>query len=234
MPQHYLPQGPSGGRFRLEGDEARHLAKAVRAREGDELRLFDGAGRRWVGRIERVRAAAVEGAVLAELPETPPARELHLYLAMVQRQRFEDALEKCVELGVASVRPVFAERGEVRLKGGRAEEKLGRWRELALAACKQSGRARLPELRAPVPFLEALRDGPGLMGWVGEKSRTLLEAAEALPPGPLRLYIGPEGGFTPAEAGAGLGAGLVHCSLGPNVLRVETAAVAAVSLLLLS
>lgn len=232
MAQYYAPGGAlSSGAFRLEGEEARHLLRVARARAGDRIELFDGKGRRVLARLEKTEGGVAEGVVLSELPVPGPRRELHLYMALIARQRFEDALEKATELGAARIVPLEAERGEIRLGEAREGAKLERWRDIVLSAAKQCGRARLPEIGAPLPLAEALAEGPGLFASTAA-APTAAEAAAGLQ-GPLRVAIGPEGGWSPEELRLASELGWKPFSMGPLTLRAETAAMAACALLLL-
>jgi 16S rRNA (uracil1498-N3)-methyltransferase len=223
----YLVQGVEKGVFLLEGEEAAHASRVARARSGDVVQLFDGAGSRWRGRVERVGRGVVEGVVLERLPEAEAKADVRLYLALAARSAFEDALEKATELGIRELHPVVTERSS--RWSADEEPKLKRWRQIAVAACKQCDRARIPSIFEPVPFETALKDGPGLIahptpGKSFDKS--------SMPAGALRIFIGPEGGFTDREVADALAAGFHALPLGSNVLRVETAAVAACALFL--
>lgn len=218
------------GAFTLEGPEGGHAARVLRVEPGDPIRLFDGKGRRWLGRVERVAGDSVAGTLLEESFDPPPALRLHLQPALLPRDRFEDLLTHCTELGASSFRPVITERTGVRSKG---ETKLERWEKVALAACKQCGRSRLPELHAPRPLaaaLAALQGSAALIAWEGEAPAALPDLPAS---GDLHVFIGPEGGFTRDEIDQARAAGARPFSLGPLVLRSETAAAAAAALVLL-
>lgn len=226
------PEDIDGTSFHLSGDEARHLLQVHRARSGDAVRLFDGRGRRFAARIDSVEGRAVRGTVLEELPEAPPPRRLTLHLSLLPRARFELALEQGTELGVAAFQPVAAARDTARL--GDPARRRERWRRVLLASSKQCLRARLPELLEPAPLAAALAAAAGaarLLAWEGER-RTALE--ELLPPAgaAVHLFVGPEGGFSEAEVAAARAAGARTFTLGPSVLRSETAALAAAARIL--
>lgn len=231
MPQFLVStQALTSGAFTLEGPEGGHAARVLRLGPGDPIRLFDGKGRRWLGRVERVNGDQVAGTLLEEAFDPPPSLRLHLQPALVPRERFEDLLTHCTELGASSFRPVVTERTGVRPKG---ETKLERWEKVALAACKQCGRSRLPELHAPLPLaaaLAGLKGSAALIAWEGEKPGAVPDLPAS---GDLHVFIGPEGGFTEAEVDQARAAGAQPLSLGPLVLRSETAATAAAALVLL-
>jgi len=236
MPQFLLCASDiHGDRFTLVGTEARHLLRVHRSRIGDRVRLFDGKGRRWVGILEKVRGPEeASGRLLEELPESFPSPKLILHQALLPRQQFEEVLEKGTELGIAAFEPVSTSRT---VAGAPGPEKRSRWEALLLAAAKQSMRARLPELLPVASFLEALKAGAkglGLVAFEHESSLRLRDALVGFLDFPeIHLYIGPEGGWSDAEIAQARDAGLRPFSLGPNILRSGTAALAAAACILL-
>jgi 16S rRNA (uracil1498-N3)-methyltransferase len=141
-------------------------------------------------------------------------------------------VQKATELGTAAIVPLFTERSVVRLSGPQAQRKLAHWRAIAIAACEQCGRNRLPQLAPPLPLADFLKR-PG----DGATRLLLAPTADAriqdLPrtAGPVTVLIGPEGGLTEAEHAAARSAGFTTVRLGPRILRTETAAIAALSVL---
>jgi 16S rRNA (uracil1498-N3)-methyltransferase len=217
----------------VRGEEARHLGRVLRAREGERVLLFDGKGRRWEGIIARTAAEEVRVTGLAALPSGEPGRDLWLLASLVKGERWEWLLEKAVELGATRILPLLAEYGVAR-PGDRAEAKLDRWRKCLLAAAKQCERGRIPRLDAPLTASSLVGSLPPLPP--GEV-RFLLAArgsppALHVPPQAPRvlLAVGPEGGWTEAEEKAFLAAGFTAASLGPRILRSETAALAALAM----
>lgn len=244
MPQFFLPpEGLSGERFRLSGREAEHASKSLRLEPGDPVDLFDGRGRRFTGTIETVgQDGAIEGRIVAvrASPSSPAGPRVTLYLALLKPRGWDWALEKATELGVSGVAAVSCERSVVRLKSpDKIESFLARSRRVAMAASKQSGRPELPALAPPRPFEEALaralREGPACLAWEGAASWSRAGefpgAGLRRDGGPLGVFIGPEGGFSPRELEEARRLGAAFIGLGTNVLRSETAAVAALSVL---
>jgi len=230
----HLP-GPlvCGSRRTIDGDAANHLARVLRLRAGDALTLFDGQGAEHDARI----AAFGKGAVTVEVGErTGVDRESPLRLTLAQGvsrgERMDWVVQKATELGMARLVPVLTERSVVRLDAVQSERKRQHWRGIAIAACEQSGRNTLPEVAAPVSLADFLRT-------VDERStRVLLSPSGALrieelqpPAGEVVVLIGPEGGLADGEQRAAIAAGFLAVRLGPRVLRTETAAVAALTLL---
>ncbi len=214
--------------------------QVLRLQPGDALTLFDGAGGEWtasvthMGRSEvRVRPAA-HAAV-----EREAARAVHLAAGLMAADRMDWLVEKATELGAASLQPRLCERSSLRLSGERAQKKRAHWQAVAVAASEQSGRNRLLDVRSQLMFQEHL-DRPAAAGdarWLlslGPAAVPAREALAALAPGQaVTLLSGPEGGLAPAEEAAARNAGYRLVSLGPRVLRAETAPLAALAALLL-
>ncbi|WP_367350355.1 16S rRNA (uracil(1498)-N(3))-methyltransferase [Ottowia sp.] len=228
-----------GAELALPAGAARHV-QVLRLQPGDALTLFDGAGGEWtasvtlMGRSEvRVRPAA-HAAV-----EREAARAVHLAAGLMAADRMDWLVEKATELGAASLQPLLCERSSLRLSGERAQKKRAHWQAVAVAASEQSGRNRLLDVRSQLMFQEHL-DRPAAAGdarWLlslGPAAVPAREALAALAPGQaVTLLSGPEGGLAPAEEAAARNAGYRLVSLGPRVLRAETAPLAALAALLL-
>lgn len=207
---------------------AHHAARVLRLKDGDVVVLFDGRG----GEYEARLAMPGRGRVLAQTGERrEPERESPLAVTLVQAVSSSDkmdfTIQKAVELGVAAIQPAFSARSVVRLAGEREAKKLAHWRRIAIAACEQCGRNRIPEVREPVA-LDRYRAPAGtkilLSPSGGEKLASLTRA-------PVILAAGPEAGFSADEEQLLLRAGFVAVRLGPRVLRTETAALAALAAL---
>lgn len=223
----------TGGAFDLPAGAAAHVARVLRLAVGDELVLFDGAGQESTASITAVRgtAVSVQAAAAVAVDRESPLR-LTLVQGVSRGERMDLVMQKATELGVARLVPVLTERSVVKLDAAQAAKRLQHWQGVVAAACEQSGRAWLPEVAAPQPLLKWLAQPPA----AGE-ARFLLHPgsttrARDLPA--LRaatLLIGPEGGLSPQEREAALLAGFQDLSLGPRVLRTETAALAALAAL---
>ncbi|MEP6549054.1 MAG: 16S rRNA (uracil(1498)-N(3))-methyltransferase [Gammaproteobacteria bacterium] len=233
-----------GSVVQLPPDTASHLAKVLRARGGDELILFNGDGREFYGAIEAVRGSRVSASVG---DSRPVDRESPLTIALVQcvprGDRMDFIVQKATELGVARIVPVLSQRSVVRLDKGQADAKAVHWRAVAVSACEQCGRNRLPTIEAAKALLNYLGEsaqgtGPKL---VFEPESTLQARAGADAWGAARgtdaaragivaaeIAIGPEGGFAGDELEAFRVAGFSQVGLGPRILRTETAAIAAI------
>lgn len=223
----------SGLSLALPAGPARHV-QVLRLQPGDALTLFDGRGGEYEAQVEHMGRSEVRvlvGAHHAIEREAP--RAVHLALAMPANERMDWLVEKASELGVASIAPLVAERSVLRLAGERAQKKQAHWQAIAVAACEQCGRNRVPEVH-PVQPLAAWLAAQAAPGWM-LSLRPGTQAIAALPrPQAVTLLSGPEGGLAPAEEEAALGRGWQPVNLGPRVLRAETAPLAALALLALA
>jgi 16S rRNA (uracil1498-N3)-methyltransferase len=212
-----LPPGP-----------ARHV-QVLRLQPGAALMLFDGSGAEaqasvlQIGRSEVTVQIGATTEVDRELPF-----HVTLALGMPANERMDALVEKATELGVAAIQPLVCERSVLRLAGERALKKVAHWQAVALAACEQSGRTRVPVIAPVLALPQWLRALPA-----DERSRWLLGFRDALPIGALALATagvvclsGPEGGLSPDEEAAARAAGFAAVSLGPRVLRADTAPLA--------
>jgi 16S rRNA (uracil1498-N3)-methyltransferase len=221
------------GEVLLEGNASNHVARVLRLRRGDNLSLFNGDGWEYSGTLSDAghgRVAVQLAGRSLGLPDSPLA--LTLVQGIARGERMDVVVQKATELGVARIVPVLAERGVVRLDGSQARRKRAHWLAVAIAACEQCGRARLPDIEEPVPLADWLRRSPG------PGSRLLLApgpnpALGTLPAGTTAaaLLVGPEGGLTDAERDAAMAAGFAPRSMGPRILRTETAAIVALAIM---
>ncbi|HXF50459.1 MAG TPA: 16S rRNA (uracil(1498)-N(3))-methyltransferase [Dehalococcoidia bacterium] len=217
----------------LEGDAARRVTRVLRLRPGERLALFDGSGTEAVAELARVAPARVEAVVLSVQPGLPePPVRITLCQSVVKGERFEWALEKGTEIGVARFVPLVARRNVVRPGEG---AKLERWRRIVIEAAEQCGRSAVPEVTAPASLDDVLEslDGPAIVPYEGERETGIAAALRAMGrPRALTILIGPEGGFTPDEIERAMSRGARPVSLGPRILRSETAGIVAAALAL--
>jgi 16S rRNA (uracil1498-N3)-methyltransferase len=219
-----------GSIVELPRETAQHVAKVLRARSGDQIVLFNGDGREYAGAIDGIRGSRVTAAVGEG---TDVDRESPLGVTLIQciprGDRMDFIVQKATELGVRRIVPVLSQRSVVRLDAEQAESKATHWRAVALNACEQCGRARLPTLDTPVSLVNYLG------GTAGAPHRLVLEPdvepsdMPARLEGQVEIAIGPEGGFADEELEAFRLAGFVGVRLGPRILRTETAAIAALT-----
>ena len=236
---------PDGGSVTLSEEESRHLRDVLRLRAGEEAFVFDGEGREFACVVAEAGGRRGPARLEIRASVSPPSREsplsLTLGVALLKGEKFDLVVQKATELGAARVVPVVTRRADVRVRDEReAVRRVERWRRLALEACKQSGRARVPAVGAPVALAEltaaaavnsrgasarlmfAERGGAGLdevaAGWAERPA-----SAVAL--------VGPEGGWDDGEIDEAARAGWTVVTLGGRVLRAETAAVVVAALL---
>ncbi len=213
-----------GARVELDGGQANYLGNVLRMKEGAELLLFDGRSGEWLARIAEAgkkRMALVVERRTRE-PETIP--DVWLAFAPVKRSQTDWLIEKATELGAARLIPVTTRRTVIE------RVKLERLQAIAIEAAEQCGRTRLPEIDEPVPLARLLekRDPARALYFADEAGGE--PAADAFKPGPALILTGPEGGFTDEERAAVRGvSNAVPVSLGPRILRAETAALAALA-----
>lgn len=235
MPRIHSPEALEQGRIlALPAAAARHV-QVLRMQPGQPLVMFDGRGGEWEATIERMGRADVQVRVERHNPlEREADTRVQLAVAVPANERMDWLVEKAAELGVASLQPLIAERNVLRLQGERALRKQEHWQAIAIAACEQSGRNRVPRVHALEPLSTWLPTADA-------GARAVLSlAADAEPlhrlaglPSVL-LLSGPEGGLTPAEEQAARASGFVPVTLGPRVLRADTAPLAALAALTLA
>lgn len=236
----------SGSVVDLPRETGAHLAKVLRARSGDEVVLFNGDGREFTGVIEKVqgtRVSASTGAARSIDRESP--FQLTLVQCVPRGDRMDFIVQKATELGVVRIVPVLSQRSVVRLDASQSASKQAHWRAVAVSACEQSGRNRVPSVDTPLPLLNYL-GGLAAQAAASEVLRLVLEPeraqrtealarsidiASAKSASRAEIAIGPEGGFAPEELEAFDLSAFARVNLGPRVLRTETAAIAAIAVL---
>ena len=220
-----------GENIELPKDAARHIM-VLRLSAGDTLTLFNGLGGEYQARITRIDRQRVTTEIVSH-----SSREAELPYRITLAQGIPDAtkmdwiIEKSVELGVSDIIPLAAQRSVVRLNNDRAEKRLSRWQAIAISAAQQCGRNRLPHIASPVGTGEYLRQttpSPRIL-FSPRATETLSEWARHQKPQNITLLIGPEGGFSPEEENMAEQQGVTFLSMGPRILRTETAGLAAVA-----
>jgi 16S rRNA (uracil1498-N3)-methyltransferase len=210
--------------FQLDEEAAHHLVGVLRLKAGHEFLAFDGTGQEARARILQTRPHVRVEVLEICRPQVESEVRVTLFLALVKGERFDWAVEKSTELGVSSLVPMVTRRTEVRHPG---EERRGRWQRLAVSAAAQSGRVLVPEIETPLDFSQALDRASGF-----EQAFVLAPGGASLS-GPwaerVALLVGPEGGFSDEEVREAQARGLLLAGLGPRILRVETAALAALA-----
>jgi 16S rRNA (uracil1498-N3)-methyltransferase len=242
LPRFLAAIDPASGTARLSEDEARHLAHVLRLGVGDDVAVFDGAGREFRARVEQISRDGASVRVVEELSAAlEPAVRVTLAQAALKGEKMDDVVRDATMMGVAAIEPLVTDHTAAHLKEGRAPE---RWRRIALASAKQCGRAVVPRIG----------DGTRFGEWIArdrsELKLLLVEPAAAAavpatsgkwgqppfsgvpPPASASLLIGPEGGWSAAEVQAAVAAGYVPLTLGRRTLRADAMPVVALGVLL--
>lgn len=216
------------GRAFVRGATAGHLRRVLRAERGQHYEISDGE-RRWLGRIEAFGRESVEFALVEELPASAAPARVHLLASLFKFDHFEWMLEKATELGVERVTPVASIRSEKGLEAA-AAKRLSRWERIAREAGQQSRRVRPPEISGVLRFDDALAAAADQRLLLDEApgGATIFMALAGCD-GTVALLCGPEGGWDERERQAAIDAGWQRVSLGPMILRAETAAIAALA-----
>ena len=228
--RYYCPDLGTSDRTRLGSDVAHHLREVLRAQVGDSIELFDGVGRWAKATVVTVDRSAVDVAIEERHDEAPSGlRQVEIALSIPRGKRFDQVLEHGCELGVGIISPIVFERSPPHAKSDRRD----RWRRTCIAACGQCGRCTLPQLGAPQSLDEWLAqlEDSNCERWVAQPGGTW-QASNEPTQAPALLVVGPEGGFVDHEVDALRQAGFQSLGIGPHVLRIETAALAGLSLLL--
>ena len=232
----------TGSVVALPAHAARHV-QVLRLQPGDRITLFNSRGEgegAFEASIESMGRSDVVvniGSYTATQREAP--RAVHLAIGMPANERMDWLVEKAAELGAASIQPLMSERSVLRIKGDRADKKLAHWRGIAVAACEQCGRNRVPVIHEAASLNDWLRSRLNDPALAADGTRLLLSlqtgtqalALAAAGKGALTFLSGPEGGLSPAEEAAAMAAGFRPVTLGPRVLRAETAPLACLSLI---
>lgn len=219
----------------LPDGAVRHALRVLRLEAGDRVTLFNGDGRQYSARLiaadPRAAHVRIEG---VESPRRESSLSLTLVQAVARGEKMDWIIQKATELGVTRILPIVSERGEVKLDADRGEKRLGHWRAIAIAACEQCGRNVIPDIGAPVTLDAWLagesRAGPGARWMLHPGGTTRLRDLGPLPAN-MSLAVGPEGGFGDHDLAVLRRAGYRELTLGPRILRTETAGIAALAAL---
>ncbi len=225
----------------LAGDEAHHCLNVVRHSVGDKLIVFDGRGNEATAQIVSADKRSASLRVLHRAKSAPVRCRVTLAQAVPKGKNMDLIVEKAVELGASEIAPLLSDRTIVQLDAKEAAAKREKWQTIALEACKQCGQSWLPEVGAPLSpkaFFEQRRpSGLLLIASLQGDSRPIKQTLEAYTaahgslPREVTILVGPEGDFTPAELGLAKSHGCQPVTLGPIILRTETAAIYCLSVL---
>ncbi len=222
-----LRLGP-GAQFALAPEAAQHVAKSLRLKTGDSLTVFDGRGGEYEAVIQRVERDRVDVKLGAwHDVDRESTLDIGLVQGLPEADKMDWIIQKAAELGVAWIQPVVCDRSVVRLSGERAERREAHWRRVAVAACEQCGRNRIPDVRPTLGFLTWVAAPPVTRRWMLVPDGTPV-AVMPPPEGPVELLVGPEGGLSERERELA-GRASEPVALGRRVLRTETAPLVAIA-----
>jgi 16S rRNA (uracil1498-N3)-methyltransferase len=238
MRRFYLPSSESASdHIALTGSEAHHAADVLRVKAGEEVAVLDGAGGEMICRVESAMRKKVQLEVQQRKTDPPPPWRITLVQAVPKGKMLEAIIQKATELGVWRIVPLLSQRVTTHLEGDSIEHKAEKWRQTAVEAIKQCGQRWLPQVdpATTLPALLARRDkfDLTLVASLQDDRRHLRDYFHAggRRPEVICLWIGPEGDFAPEEMDSIKGAGALPITLGPLILRSETAALCALSIL---
>lgn len=228
------PADITGETALLTGPEAHHLRTVLRLSPGDPITFFDGTGARYQARIERILKDRVTATIIGQTRDLPPQVRLHLGQALLKGQKMDLILQKATELGVEAIYPFYSEHG---IHKQPRDTQMDRWQRIVIEACKQCDRATPPEIHDPREVTDLITQLPPcdarLIFWEHETRHALKDvlASHNKDCRSVLFLLGPEGGFSETEVACAQKEGFIPVSLGPRILRAETATLAATAIL---
>ena len=224
-----------GDQVVLKGNVAQHLGRVLRSRSGDHIALFNGDGQEFAAQVLTVSKGEVSVEVgAAASPQTESPVYTTLGLSLSKGDRFDWAIQKATELGVGAIAPLQSERVDFSIPPNRMEKRIAHWQQIAISACEQCGRVKVPSIIPPQSLAVWVENVSAEQKWVLHCADNTDASASTMTPGTPRdaaLLIGPEGGLTDQEFAAASAEGFQLLQLGPRVLRTETTPTAALSIL---
>lgn len=235
VPRIFEPQPLAvGSQLDLSEDAANHVGRVLRLNTGDQIILFNGeSDSQFLASLVQSSKKQVRVAIEAcQASENESPLAIHLGQVISRGDRMDFVIQKSVELGVAEITPLFSKRCGVKLSGERLEKKRQQWQKIAIAACEQSGRNRVPEINQPLNLNEWINQADAATKLtLHPRASYRINTLPTPEANKVRLLIGPEGGFTDDEVDASEQAGFIETLLGPRILRTETAALTAITAL---
>jgi len=230
MHRFYCPNLETGV---LSDDESHHAIHVLRLQEGETISVFNGRGKECNARISRIASNRAEFSVVNASQTPESVCHITIGQALPKGKAMEVIIQKSTELGLRQICPILSDRSVVHLQGDKNEAKQEKWQQIAVEACKQSGQNWLPDVKAAANLDSFLADAPrnnlkliaSLQPEALPLAKVLADARTAGTLSHITFLIGPEGDFTPAEIGKARSAGYLPVSLGPTILRSETAAI---------
>lgn len=236
MPHFYVnPKDIKDKSFVIENEQFHYLSNVRRFSVGDEINIFDGLGNSYKARIDSIDKKSMQGTILSSKTLVLPNKKIALYTAIPKGERFDWLIEKASEIGVSKIVPVIYLRSVVKEL---SENKLERYKKISISASSQSWRADIMSIESPIKFNETAEKVSGkgntlnVLPWESEEEKNILDLVkENKEIKNINIFIGPEGGFDKSEIDLALQNGFKTVTLGKNILRVETAAIVASSII---
>ena len=211
----------------VEGTQARHLVTVLRARVGDRVEVLDASGGRWAARVATLAPLTLKVDGVATGPAADPTATLESWIPLLKGGKTDDLVRQLTELGASVITGYTSSRSVARLDANKRDKRVERWRTIACEATRQCGRETVPA----VAFSDSLPTlGPGVFFWEEAEAPALEALSQNAGGGTLRVLTGPEGGLDGADAAHLTAAGWRPASLGPRILRAETAVIVAATL----
>ena len=237
MPKFFVsPESILDTAITICGEDAKHIKTVLRLTQGDEITVCDGQNTNYLCHIESCDQQAVHCIITGKtLSFAEPKTEITLYQGLPKADKMELIIQKCVELGIHRIVPVQTDRSIVKLEG-KTEKKLLRWQKISETAAKQCGRGIIPSIGPVLSFADALQEAclldSAVIPYELEKENGIREFVSSFHGKSLGIFIGPEGGFTPEEIKNSMERNVIPLTLGPRILRTETAGFTALAILL--
>ena len=236
MPHFYVnPKDIQDKSFVIENEQFHYLSNVRRFCVGDEINIFDGLGNSYKARIENINKKSIKGTILSSKTLVLPDKKVSLYTAIPKGERFDWLIEKTSEIGISRIIPVIYSRSVVKEF---SENKIERYKKISISASSQSWRADIMPIEDPIKFDEVIekvfneKDVLNVLPWESEEEKNILSLLnENKNIKNINIFIGPEGGFDKTEIDIALEKGFKTVTLGKNILRVETAAIVASSII---
>lgn len=234
------PKSIHNGHLRIYGDDLKHLRKVLRLGPGDSINVFDGTGKEFEAKLLSVDKTCALAEITASFQtEAEPEINLTLFQGLLKGEKMDLIIQKGVELGVRSIIPVITDRTVVQVDNNKSEKKALRWSKIAREASKQCRRAMVPHISEPISFDEAISESKryeaALLLYENESKKCLKETLKCYNINKIRdiaLFVGPEGGFAHQEVEDCANLGYDIVSLGKRILRVETATISVLSIIM--
>ncbi len=231
IPRIYYPHPlQSGENVSLEKETAHYVTTVIRLRNEDLVILFNGDGGEYVAKLFIEKKRAMASIMSFNDINKESSLEIHLGQGLARGDRMDIVIQKATELGVTSITPLFTKQSNVKLSEERADKRLHHWQKIAISACEQSGRTLIPTIHEPVNLTDWVQQNfAGTSILLDTNCQSPLKALP--PPTAIRLAIGPESGWEEHESAFMISHDFTPATLGPRILRTETASIAAISIL---